>query len=193
MKKFIVVLLLLNSYLAQAGEVISKKTGERMHLELDRNSKKLFVTYTPSTGTDELHKTITLKDYKKAQEKGIELLKTKPSLTSDCGPCGPADGNPQILFRLSNDINETTKETFNHVLVGYLIPGYNVVMLAANLIDTIALPFNISKKMIRNSYVKKDLKVLNALLNSDESSEISSKQFDRLFYYFLFNERYQNY
>lgn len=182
MKKLFMTCLLFCTLASHAGEAIDKSTGARLIFNLDRENKS--VTITLKDSTDEQHKTISLLDYEKAQAYGVSRVRSKASLNSECGPCGAANGNPQILYRISHDVFEDTKETFNHVWVGYIVPGWNLLMISANLADTLLLPINLPRKMLRNSYPKKDLKVLNTLLNTDEVIEVNSRQFDRLFYYF---------
>jgi hypothetical protein len=181
MKKLMVGFLVLGSINTFAGEAINKKTGDRLNFTVDLAQNQLSMELVSSTQRNAT--IVSLAEYETYKQNGVDLVKTKKSLTSHCGPCGAADGNPQVLYRESSEAWDVTRDLFNHVGVGYLIPGYNVLLLSVNVMDTVALPINITKKMVRNSYVKKDMKVLNTLLNSDESVEISSKQFNRLFHY----------
>jgi hypothetical protein len=183
MKKVLFVIFVMFSSIVNAGEVINKNTGDSLIFDMNREAKSITITLKSSTW--ETSKTVSFMEYEIDEAEGVREIKTRRSLVSNCGPCGPADGNPQILFRLSKDVYENSEEFFNHAWVGYFVPGFNILMIGAHLVDTVALPINITKKMIRNGYVKKDLKLLNTLLNSDEQIEVSSKQFRRLFYYIM--------
>ena len=181
MKTLFVIMIAFCSVSAFAGEAINKVSGDRLIISVDRVASTATITLKESTTVSQ--KTVSLASFEKEKAIGVGLVKTRASLTDSCGPCGPANGNPQILYRLSYELFAETKAEFNHVWVGYFIPGYNVIMIATNLIETVALPVNLTRKMLRNSYVRRDLKLINALLNSDESIEIGSKQFRRLFFY----------
>jgi hypothetical protein len=152
MKKLLVGLLVLGSISSFAGELISRKSLERIEFNLDSTTNTLsVVSYTPLVES----KDILLKNLKKNRS-SIKLFAAISGIK-----------DPQGYY--------STWETDS--LEGQWGPG---AYPFAAIYDIALLPFKAPIKVLKNKQLKKDYTKLLQAINSNNEVKVSLKRFERI-------------
>jgi hypothetical protein len=151
MKELMFALLAVGSFSAFAGALENKDTGVRVDLELDVLSSTIFM------------------------ESGSDLVSNKTVIFADVH-VGTNTYEYRYLHSRSPlfSVVEGFREGSDKLAFGL---GVNYILGAGDVISwTVKLP----SRLIKSSRIKKDIKILNAVISTDEVVKVSNKRFVRI-------------
>lgn len=169
MRALIIGLWILSSLTSFAGTLENRSTGEQ--IELNVNDFTLIVDARRASSTIKTIKLIDLtgelQANLKAQQEDIELY----ALTAR-------------LWEVMDIERDFDASRINAIMIAVVIPFYSLPLALTSAMDTVALPIILPMKLISTGTAKKDLKIVNRAIFTDEKVKVSNLRFNRLKGYF---------
>lgn len=159
MKKLALALLLVVSVTAQAGTITNKKNQDSIHLELDKD--RLTVLVVQDTLGDKRNIEIQLKDWDFQSESLYYIF-------SDETPFSAPYTATKELFKRENEVPAEIAVTFLPLAI-----VFDTILLPISLPVNLFSPYSYRK-------FKKDMKVIQEVLQSDKNKKVSKAQFKRI-------------